>query len=79
MIIYNYYANAIPSNILRLIKERGFKQKTVVQWIGFIKQQFCSMLNGRKAIRVEYTFPIADALGVSIGELYDSGAAGNTM
>ena len=67
-------ARAIRQEMLK----RDLTQNKIAEQAGFTKQQFSDMLNGRKVIRAEYMQPIADALGVSVGELYAAGAADGT-
>ncbi len=54
--------------------EKGLKQLYVSQKAGYPKQQFNSMLKGRKLIKVCDTIAIAKALDVSIIELYQEGS-----
>lgn len=60
----------VPENIDRIIKERGLKQGAVADRAHYSKQQFSDMLNGRKIIKVCDVVAIADALDVSVGDLY---------
>lgn len=64
------YNMTIPKNIEALIKERGLKRNAVAKWAGFSNQQFTDMLNGRKIIKVCDAMAIADALGISISDLF---------
>lgn len=66
----------VPENIVRLINERGMKQRAVAERAGFTDQQMCDMLNGRKIIKVCDTLAIAEALGVEVAELYTAGQRG---
>ena len=67
------YNSILPNNINRIIDERGLKQCAVGQRAGYSRQQFNSMLNGRKVIKVCDAIAIADALGVDVGELFKKG------
>lgn len=60
----------IPKNLSRIIKERGLKQSAVAQWAGYTNQQFTDMLNGRKLIKPCDATALANALGVSVGDLF---------
>lgn len=64
----------VSKNISSIIAERGLRKSFVAQRSGFTAQQFSDMLQGRKLIRIEYLPRIADALGVSIPELYNHSA-----
>ena len=59
----------IRDNIRGTIDAKGMKQVVVAERSGFTEQQFSDMLNGRKIIRAEYIPKIANALGVSVGDL----------
>lgn len=48
-------------------------QRVVASRSGFTEQQLSDMLNGRKVIRADYLVRIADAIGVSIEDLYAAG------
>lgn len=69
MLNANYNAT-LPQNITRIINERGLKQCAVAKKAGFSRQQFNSMLNGRKIIKPCDAIAIADTLGVEMGDLY---------
>lgn len=57
-------------NIRRIIEEKGFKQRSVAEKAGIGPNLFSSMLNERKLITAEHIPNIADALDVSVNELY---------
>ena len=69
MLNANYNAT-LPQNITRIINERGLKQCAVAKKAGFSREQFNSMLNGRKIIKPCDAIAIADTLGVEMGDLY---------
>lgn len=69
MLTANYNAT-LPQNIIRIIDMRGLKQCAVAKKAGFSKQQFNSMLNGRKIIKPCDAIAIADALDVEMNDLY---------
>ena len=60
----------VPENIIRLIDERGLKQRAVAAKAGYRPQQFNDMLNGRRIIKVIDMLAIANALGVTPNILY---------
>lgn len=61
----------VIGNIKRIISSKGMKYGVVAKRAGFSPQEFSNILNGRrKLLRVEHMAPIAEALGVSIDELY---------
>lgn len=60
----------LREHIKKILSERGLVQAKVAERAGFSKQQFSAMMAGRKIIRAEYIPDIADALGVSIGEIF---------
>ncbi len=66
-----YYNATLPENIIRIIDDRGLKQCAVAKKAGFSKQQFNSMLNGRKIIKPCDAIAIADALDVEMNDLYE--------
>ncbi len=57
-------------NILKIINDKGLKQKAVAEKAGYSRQQFSDMLNGRKIIRPFDTMAIAVALGVDANALF---------
>ena len=63
----------VTNNILKIIKDKGLKQKAVAEKAGYSSQQFCDMLNGRKIIRPFDTMAIAGALGVDANALFAEG------
>ncbi len=65
------YNATLPQNIIRIINMRGLKQCAVAKKAGFSKQQFNSMLNGRKIIKPCDALAIADALDVEMNDLYE--------
>lgn len=69
MLIANYNST-MPENILRIIEEKGLKQCAIAKRAGFSNQQLNDMLNGRKIIKPCDAIAIADALGVTMNELY---------
>lgn len=69
MLNANYNAT-IPQNIIRIIDTRGLKQCAVAKKAGYSRQQFNSMLKGRKIIKPCDAIAIADALGVEMNDLY---------
>lgn len=63
----------VVDNIIRIISEKGLKQKSVAIKAGQTPKDFNSMLMGRKIIKVCDVLPIADALSVRVEELYKKG------
>lgn len=64
----------VVDNIKRIIREKGFRQKYIAQRAGFSELKFSDILNGRRVLRAEYLLPIASALDVEIGELFERDA-----
>ena len=67
------YNAMLPTNIKRIIGEKGMKQSAVAKRENLTNQQFSDMLNGRKIIKACDAMAISAALGVSIPALYDTG------
>lgn len=65
------YNIVFPYNIMRLIKELGLKNAAVAERVGYSKQQFSDMLNGRKIIKPCDALAIANVLGVTMNDLYE--------
>ena len=61
----------VAENIQRLIKQKGLVQKEVATRAGFTATQFADMMHGRKTIKADYIPAIAEAIGVSAGELFE--------
>lgn len=64
------YNVVLPANILRIIDDKGLKQGFVAERAGYSKQQFSSMLNGRRIIKPCDALAIANVLGVTMNDLY---------
>lgn len=60
----------IPSNVSRIIKEKGVKRSFVAERLGFTCNQFSALMNGRKLIRACDIAAIANALNVTPNELF---------
>ena len=59
-----------------IIAEKGLKQGRVAQKAGFTPQEFSDMLNGRRLIKACEIPRIAEALGVSVNDVYFAGEKG---
>ena len=57
-------------NIKRLLKEKGLKQYAVAERANIPPKHLSAMLSGRKNFLSIHIPPIAQALGVSVGELF---------
>ena len=64
------YNVTLPSNIVKVINQKGLKQKAVAERAGYTAQQFTDMLKGRKIIKPCDVLAIADALGVTANDLF---------
>lgn len=64
--------NRVPDRIKQIIREKGLKQNAVAEWAGIGKQAFSEMLNGRRLIKLKDITPIANALGVTPNDLFDT-------
>lgn len=64
------YNLVLPDNIVRIINKKGLKQLAVAKAAGYSQQQFSDMLNGRKIIKPCDAFAIAEALNVTMNDLY---------
>lgn len=69
---YAIYNHNVPENIRKIIKEKGLKKVTVAKQAGLTKQQFSDMITNRRIIKVSEVNQIANALGVTIEELFIS-------
>lgn len=69
----NSFNQPVSHNVIRIINEKGLKQKSVASKAGFSQQAFNAMLNGRRIIKVSDIEVLATALGVSVNELYKKG------
>jgi len=59
------------SNIRRLVKDSGMKQKVIAKKTGITEKEFSNMLNNRKKIQPEYIPRIASALNVTPNDLFE--------
>lgn len=57
-------------NIIRIIREKGVKQKFVADRTGFSEAQFSAMITGRKLIKSCDVIAIANALEVTPNDLF---------
>lgn len=64
------YNGVLPENIVDIIVSQGVKQCAIAKRAGYSIQQFSAMLNGRKIIKPCDALAIAEALGVTMNELY---------
>lgn len=64
---------SVAVGIKNIIQNRAYMQSEIAKRAGFSSQQFNDMLHERKIIRADYMVPIANALGVSVQEIYDAG------
>lgn len=60
----------IAENVQRIISEKGLKQNAVAARANFTQTAFNAMLRGRKLIKPCDVNNIAEALEVSVNELY---------
>ena len=66
-------SGSVAVGIKNIIQDRAYMQSEIAKRAGFSSQQFNDMLHERKIIRADYMVPIANALGVSVQEIYDAG------
>ena len=59
----------VLTNILRIIREKGYKQCVVAKKAGYSKAVFCNIVNDYRVIRPVDILRIADALNVTPDEL----------
>lgn len=64
------YNATLPSNINRIITERGLKQCAVAAMAGLSARQLNDMLNGRRIIKPCDVVAIAEVLDITPNELY---------
>lgn len=69
---------SVAKGIETLLQERGLKQRVIAKKSGFTQQQFSDMLRGRKIIRADYLVQIAQAMGVSVQDIFDAGVFGES-
>lgn len=61
----------VINNIKDIIEEKGLKQSFVAKKAGLTPQELSNILNDRrKLLRVEYLPGVADALGMTVDDLY---------
>ena len=60
----------LDRNIRKIIKERGLKKYAVAVKAGYPAQQFSNMLNGRKIIKPCDALAIAEALEITMDEMF---------
>ena len=62
----------VSDNVMRIIKEKGYKQCAIAHKAGYSRQVFGNMVNNNRVIRPQDIKRIADALDVEAGELFES-------
>lgn len=62
----------VTNNIIRLIEDKGLKNKAVAERAGFSQQNFSEILNGKRIIKICDVNMLANALGVTPGELFQT-------
>ena len=64
------YNSPVAQNIVKILNEKGLKQKKIAQLAGFSEQSFCDAINGRRILKIAEVKIIASALDVSIDDLF---------
>ena len=60
-------------NIRNLVGKSGIKYKVIAERANLTQQQLSDILNDRKIITAEHVGTIANALGVTVNDLYMNG------
>lgn len=63
----------LAAGISATIASKGLKRTYVAKVAGYSRQQLCDMLNGRKIIKPCDALAIAEALNVTMNDLYRTG------
>lgn len=64
----------VARGIKNIVREKGLRNQFVADKAGFTQQQFSDMINGRKLILAEYLPGLAQALGVTVMDIFNAGA-----
>ena len=64
----------VARGIKTILKEKGLRNQYVAEKTGFSQQQFSDLINGRKLILAEYLPGIAQAMGVTVMDIFAAGA-----
>ena len=64
------YNSPVAQNIVKILNEKGLKQKKIAQLAGFSEQSFCDAINGRRILKIAEVKIIASALDESIDDLF---------
>lgn len=59
--------------IARIISKKGLKQVYLAKQIGYTARELSDMLNGRKLIKICDILKFAEALGVTLNDIYAVG------
>jgi hypothetical protein len=59
------YNQSVADNVIRLISEKGLKQKGVAEKEGYTEQMLSDMLNSRKIVRIIDAVKLRGALEVT--------------
>lgn len=66
----------VSDNVLRIIREKGYKQCAIARKAGYSRQVFGNMVNNNRVIRPQDIKRIADALDVEAGALFETTTIG---
>lgn len=61
----------VSYNIVRIIRQRGYKQCAIAARAGYSKQVFSNMVNDYRVIRPDDIVRIADALDCKVVDLFE--------
>lgn len=64
----------VAENITKISNEKGLKQYFIAEKSGINWKTYSDMLNGRCIIKPFQIYAIADALGVTVNEVFGLGA-----
>lgn len=67
------FNSPVAENLTRIIDEKGLIQKVVAERADLTPQSLCDVIYGRRILKVSEVKKLADALDVSIDELFKSG------
>lgn len=60
----------VVDNVTKIIDRKGLKRKKVASLSGFTEQSFSDVVNVRRILKVNEVIKIANALDVSVDELF---------
>lgn len=64
------YNNPVASNVIKIIENKGLKQRVIAEKANMTAQALCDILNGRRILKVSEVNNLAKSLCVEVNDLF---------